>query len=996
MNPWLGLLGPTEITRDGKAVRGFESRKALALLCYLAVSGKPFPRAVLADLLWQTKSEAQGRANLSRVLNNLSTLFPGTLTITRETVQIEREAIALDLAEFDALCVKGDAGSLAAAAQLARGEFMESLYLDGCPELEIWLVARREEWRDRVVSVLECLTGYYERRQEPTTAFPFAARLVELIPWHEEAHRHMMRLLAGMGQRTAALQQYETLRRVLAQELGVEPGAETLALYELIRAGTLQPRPARRHNLPAQLTTFLGRETELARLLARLHNPDCRLLTLVGPGGMGKTRLALEAAKHLLDLFKDGVYFVALAPIGVGLVELIVPAIADALGFTFAGSVEPERQLLNYLQDQELLLVLDNFEHLTPAAGLVLDILNHAPRVKVLVTSREPLDIRAEWLTRIEGLSYPTAYPPTLLATAEGAHPLLHYSAVQLFVNRAQQANERFALNAHTAPYVVHLCQMVAGMPLALELATARMQTLGVEVICAYIKANLDFLSTTTHDIAPRHRSLRAVLDWSYSSLSPEEQELFLRLAVFAGGWTLEAAEFVGGVAGTPAEPTFELLGRLVTKSLVALESANSTARYRMLETIRQYALARLAERGIDQKAHADHAAYCLRVADPPDRSDPWFYPSPALMERLESEHDNLRAALAWSQSAEGNAALGLNLAAMLRFWFERGLWSEWRSRLENALAQQNPLPTTRAAARVLFGLGTVLAFQGEYQASQTYLTRSRDLFAEIDLPTWSVYVSYRLGWLARERGDGATARRLMETSLAYFRELGDLDRLAEILITMVEVAVMQEDVAGGAAWLEEGLALIHALGRKDAVLPWALNHAGHIAQLRGDYAAARQPHTESLELFARGGAQHSGIAWAHEGLGETALAEAAARVALNHLTYSLETFSSLGDRMGIAWCLEGLAALAALEENPVRAASLWGAAQTLRESIGARTAPATRALHEHMLIKARSDLDGDEYGSAWQRGALMSLSQVLEYALERRDQKLGASLASA
>lgn len=992
MKARLGLLGPTEITRDGEPVRGFESRKALALLCYLAVCGKPVPRPVLADLFWQDKPEAQGRANLSRVLNNLSSLFPNTLRIDRENVQLVREAFELDIEEFEALCVQGDAESLAAAARLERGEFMAGIFLDNCPDFEIWLVAERERWRQRVVSVLECLAGHYARRGEPASALPFAARLLEMEPWHEEMHRQMMRLLARTGQRSAALQQYETARRVLAQELGVEPGAETTALYQQIVAGDIAPRAMPPHNLPLQLTAFFGRETELTRITARLQNPDCRLLTLVGAGGIGKTRLALEAAHSLLNSFGDGVYFVSLAPIDAGQIEVIVPEVAAALGFSFAGSLEPRQQLLNHLREKQMLLVLDNFEHMTDRAGLVIDILQHAPKVKVLVTSREPLDVKAEWLTHVDGLSFPARHPAPRIA--EGMEEqLLHYSAVHLFVNRAQQVDERFALNLKTTPHVVRLCQIVEGMPLALELAAARTRMLGVDKICAHVERNLDFLATTMRDAPARHRSLRAVLDWSYASLSREEQELFQRLAVFAGGWTLDAAESVGNTAGETTEPVFEILGRLINKSLVLVESPKVMARYRMLETIQQYALAKFAASGMEHEVRVKQARYLLTVAEADTLPDSWFYPNQALLERLETEHDNLRAVLAWSQSEQGSAELGLQLAAaMLRYWFERGLWSEWRGWLEGALVGAETLPRSPATARVLFGLGTVLALQGEYQASQTYLARSQQLFAELGITAWSVYVSYRLGWLARERGDGITARRLMEESVAHFRELGDADRVAEVLITLVEVAVMQEDVVGAAAFLEEGLTVIRALGRKDVVVPWALNHAGHVAQLRGEYVTARQLHAESLQLFAEFGTQHPGIAWAHQGLGETALAEGNSPLATTHLTDSLLGFRGLGDRMGIAWCLAGFGAVAALDGKAERAARLWGAAEALRQSIGTRAAPATLATHERMRVKARGELGVEEFEAAWNLGPSMSLQQVLTYALEPTRQELRAS----
>ncbi|MFQ5857826.1 MAG: BTAD domain-containing putative transcriptional regulator [Anaerolineae bacterium] len=401
---YLRLLGPAQVEREGAPVQGFESRKALALLCYLATHDHPVSRSHLADLFWPGKPEPRARGNLRRVLHNLHTRLPGCLQTDRHTVQFQRrDTTWLDIAAFDERVAQGDAGSLAAAVELYRGDFLDGLYLDGCPEFEGWLVTEREVWRQRVSGVLQQLSEDHTYRGEYRPAMHFASRLLALDPWREEAHRQMMLLLARSGQRSAALAQYETCRQMLADELGVAPSEETVALYERIRSA-----PAHRHNLPAQPTAFIGREEELAALAQRLADPACRLVTVVGPGGMGKTRLALQTAAHQVDAFLHGVYFVRLAP--VSSVEHLVPAIAEAVGFTFSGAEEPRVQLLNHLREQELLLVLDNFEHLLlrpetlgdaqhrpvegAGTGLVVDILREAPAVKLLVTRNPQSAIR--------------------------------------------------------------------------------------------------------------------------------------------------------------------------------------------------------------------------------------------------------------------------------------------------------------------------------------------------------------------------------------------------------------------------------------------------------------------------------------------------------------------------------------------------------------------------------------------------------------------------
>jgi len=359
----LRFLGSVQIERNGKPVRGFRSRKALALLGYLAAQEQPVSREHLADLFWEDQPGNRARANLSWVMNRLAPALPGCLQADRHTVQFCRtDACWVDIDVFKTLETRGDAVALADAVELYRGEFLEGLYLQGCAEFEIWLVGERERWRERVTRALEKLVTHHNQRGEREQGLRLARRLLALEPWREETHRQVMQLLAHSGQRSAALTQYETCRRVLVEELRVEPMPETIALYERIRA-TATPR----HNLPSQPTPFVGQKDTLAEMVARLNNPDCRLLTVTGPGGIGKTRLALQAAAAVVETFLEGVYFVPL--VGVSSAALIVPAMADALGFSFSGAQDPRLQLLNYLRRKEMLLILDSFEHLLPPGG---------------------------------------------------------------------------------------------------------------------------------------------------------------------------------------------------------------------------------------------------------------------------------------------------------------------------------------------------------------------------------------------------------------------------------------------------------------------------------------------------------------------------------------------------------------------------------------------------------------------------------------------------
>jgi len=389
---------------------------------------------------------------------------------------------------------------------------MEGMSFPDCPEFDIWLVGEREFWRQRVIQSLQTLIDYHHRRGDDEEGVRLASRLLALAPWREEGHRQLMRFLARSGQRAAALAQYETCRRILQRELGVPPSAETRALYERIRDA-----PAPRHNLPLEPTPFVGRGAELTEIARALNDAACRLLTLVGPGGVGKTRLAVRAARDQVRAFLHGVFFVPLA--GLEEPHLLATAIAEALGLRLTGHEPAADQLLAYLRDKELLLVLDNFEHLlTPshteqAVSLVLKILQQAPGVKVMVTSHQRLNLRWEWLIEVKGLPYPDRQAP-----AEAT-----YSAVTLFVQSARRAMRR-SLEGEMEE-VARLCRLLEGLPLGIELAAAWTGEYSCAEIARQVERGLDALSASAHDYPPRHRSLRAVCDYSWSLLNSEEQQ---------------------------------------------------------------------------------------------------------------------------------------------------------------------------------------------------------------------------------------------------------------------------------------------------------------------------------------------------------------------------------------------------------------------------------------------------------------------------------------
>lgn len=738
-----------------------------------------------------------------------------------------------------------------------------------------------------------------------------------------------------------------------------------------------------RHNLPLKLTSFIGREKEIAGLKKQLK--EHRLVTLTGSGGIGKTRLSIQIAHELLPQFSDGVWLVELAPLTDP--ALMPQAVCAVLGVQRQpqSNIPLLAVLTDYVREKTLLLILDNCEHLIDACAQLAEyLLAHCPNVRLLASSREALGVDGETSVRVPSLSLPSMPRPSL-------DTLQQSEAVQLFVERATLALPGFALTDANAPAIVQVCQRLDGIALAIELAAARVKLLKVEQIASRLEDVFHLLTGGTRTALPRQQTLRATIDWSYNLLSDAERVLLRRLAVFAGGWTLEAAESVCAGEDVDQYEVLNLLTQLANKSLVDVErEQGAEARYWLLETTRQYARKKLQESGEIDSIWRRHAEYYLALIEAAggqssvlDVLEPWDW------QRYQVELGNLRVALTWSNSSTGDAELGLRLAGPLYVGFGVD-WSERRGWLERALIQADAegVDYPPARARVLFGLGFELVQHAEFAAGEDQLAHSVKIFQDLGDRLNHAAVLFWLGWSAHERNDAATARLLLEEQLALCRELGKQRWIAHTLASLALVAVIQEDAMRATTLVEEAQVLHRQLGHTFGIVR-ELNFLGYIAQLQGDYERAVQFQSESLALSRTLDPNSTSVAHVGHGLGEAALA--AGDVAL--ATECFIKVLTSGQRWQLPrfqiWSVASFAGVAAINGEPERAAKLWGAAEAQCQSTGLRPACAIRVTHKRLQAEARGQLGDSAFNAAWVEGQKMTLEQAVAYALADPTSKL-------
>ncbi|HLF29012.1 MAG TPA: tetratricopeptide repeat protein [Anaerolineae bacterium] len=1021
----ISLLGQFDLRLNGQPVE-LPSRPAQSLLAYLLIRpGAAHRREKLAGLLWPDTAEANARSYLRQALWRIrKALEPGGsdyLLADDLTIAFDANSdYRLDLTDLEReVAAEGSTDELVHCVAAYRGELLPGFYHE-------WVLAERERLHAVFEYKMNLLLNRLVAERRSSDVLAWGERWIALGHAPEPAYRALMTAHSRLGDRSSMAAVYQRCVEALRRELGVEPSEPTRALYErLLRSASSGDRAietsrlerkllfasAAPADLPRQLTSFIGREREIAEVKRLL--PTSRLVTLTGVGGCGKTRLALQVSHELLAEYPQGVWFVELAPLAEP--TLVPKTVAATLGLL----EEPGRPLLATLVDglrtKHALLLLDNCEHLVEASARLAEaLLRSCPHLHILASSREALSIAGETIFQVSSMSTPDPRQPLSIEA------VLQYEAVRLFVDRAVMALPGFALTDENAAAIAQICYRLDGIPLAIELAAARVKLLRPEQIASRLNDRLRLLTGGSRTALPRHQTLRATLDWSYHLLSEAECVLLRSLSVFSDGWTLEAAEAVAGHAGTRSASyaVLDLLTQLVNKSLVVAErEPGADPRYRLLETIRQYAREKLFEAGEGGDVRNKHLEYFLAFAAraAPELTGP---DQAAWLNRLEEELDNIRAALEWALEHEVEA--GLRLASTLRrFWDAHSRSREGNDWLGQLLQPPETLSHPQVQAKALAVQATLLVTQGDpapaYSAAEASLAlfraqadKSGEAFSLMTLGQVSFIQGdvvsgrplleeslalYRtlgdkvgqadaLAWLGVDRRDLDRSRELLQESLALNRELGHLAGIAGSLVSLAQQAYWASDYSTPLHWLEEAMALQRQLGSKSG-MAWVSEIYGNLALRQGDYEQARACYEESIALNEEAG-QHLASLWARVNLAYIALRQDEAAQARTMFAENIRHFQEARINIGVIYSIEGLASLAARQGQAERAVQLFAWAEAQRGAIGDARPIVEQSDVERDLALVRAQLDAAAFVAAGAAGQAFTLDEAIAYALEQ------------
>lgn len=906
---YLRTLGKLEL--EGSDLR---RPKLLLLLSYLSLEG-PKSRRHLAELLWPTATDPATSVRMA--LMQVRKLAHHALSDSGDEIGV---SVTGDAREF---LMRVDDGEPGSAIELYRGPFLPAFHLSGLgTEIEEWVLATRDLLAERARHALLQLGERDAAVGDLRAGARRAAQALALEaapPEPEEFRRLHTLLVAGDSPRAAEVVK---AAREFGLELSLSRDSARSRLYApASRFGQQAGGPA---GLPSRTTEFIGRDLELLELSSLLAQPGTSLVTLVGPGGVGKTSLAVQlaAAEARAGRFSGGVHFVALESLSDP--EQVIPAIATALGVGLSDDEAPLAKVAAFLREHESLVVLDNFEHLPAAADGVASLLGGAPGVRVLITAREPLGLTAEQVVRLEGLEL----PPEQLGLAAAQHQ----EAVALFVLRARRARSDFVLMQSDVQHVIDICRSVEGLPLGIELAAGGVRHMQPLDIATEVRSNLDSLVSGKRDVPLRHQSLRATFEYSWALLASAQRTLLARLSVFTGGFTRDAAARVAGA-------TIPLLGALVDKSLLRWRA---TGRYDMHPLIHAFASEKLRQSANDrEQVRTAHAGYIVDLAEAAEEGLKGSQQG-AWLQRLDAEIGNLRAALDY-EAPEGMEARLRILGALWQYWPTRGRIGEWRGRFSTVLSQTQEKPTA-VRAKALSGAGTLAFAQHDWSAAGAYHSAALAIRRELG-GAWGVAASlYNLGGVHAAQGELVAARPLFEESLAVMRHLGNTWSVALALSNLGLLEWKLGDETAARERFQESLRLRRELGDTKGVAE-ALKHLGQLAWAVGDVSGAIPNLNEALTLEME-------------------------RLAVHDAADSLEVFASIATGRGF----------------PRHAVLLWTAARSAREAAEAPVGEETARLRASEIEAARRVLGAEEFAATLQEGTALSLEQAVALALAGPD----------
>ena len=1011
----LQFLGLPQI-RLGDTPVATDRRKAIALLAYLSVNdvGNPpqkYSREALSALLWPDYNQAKAFSNLRRTIWEVHQVIRESWLITdRESVQLNPEAeIDLDVAHFQGLLSQSHQSNdptlriplLSDAAKLYRNHFLTGFSLKDAFPFNEWVYAESEELRRQLTEALNTLSTDYSVLGQAEKAIPYARRLISLDPLNESAHRQLMAIYIQAGQHSAALKQYQTCEQILRKELNLDPQPETRALYKNIRKGEMKPVRSEekaeaiepKHNLPLQLSSFIGREKEtdeVANLLVRN-----RLVTLAGVGGIGKTRLSLQVGQKLMNNYPNGVWFIELDALSDP--ALVAQTVASVFNIKESPDYPITEILKNFLREKTILLLLDNCEHvLEGCAQLIKALLTSCPNIKVLATSRETLNIAGEAIYYMPALSLPDQYNASLETLAE-------YEAIKLFTERAMLAFSSFTLTKENAQTVANICRRVDGIPLAIELAAARVNILQVDAILKQLVNSFSLLASNSRIASQRHQTLRASMHWSWGLLSEAEQTLLQQLSVFAGGWLLESAQAIcDGDA-------LDLTSALVKKSLIIVDrKSEGETRYDFHEIVRQYMRERLYESGEEKATRTRHLQFFLQLSE---QAEPALRGPTQVkwMSRLHDERDNIRAALEWADKTDVEA--GLYLSSRLNIFWELFDIREGAHWLEVFIQKTESKAYTFARAKALCALGTIKNWLERLAEAQSVAQESLELYrscgdkyVEIDAllllaaivdPSEAVELTQQALTLAEWINDkwrlahalfvsswGRYERySYIEKALTLFQAVGDLRSMAECLAELGRLRMLNNDIESAENLLSKAMVLFRELDVKREI-SGLLQGYGRIAAIKGDYEQAYTYLKEDAASAEEYGHRINYL-FARSHLGYLALNRGNITEADEIFTETLQNFFDDKNEIGVAFTLEGMAGLFVVVGKPEIAAHLIGWSDALRERIGDPRPPLEQADVDKIIAACLAKMGEVAFSDAYEEGKKMSLEEAVAYALE-------------